>query len=76
MKSLMQSKLAKRLLVLVALTMTLTYLRAPTKAGAVSCQTECALIEDRCLESCGTPPPEGCFDECAVEYHECVAKCN
>jgi hypothetical protein len=79
MKRLWQSKLATRLLVLAALTMTLGYLRAPTQTRAserVSCVTECDLAEDRCLEGCGAPPPQGCFQACITERNECVAQCN
>jgi uncharacterized membrane protein len=76
MKSLLQSKLAKRLLMLVALAITLTYLRAPTKANADACTEECVRLSLYCIDNCGTPPEEGCLGVCQADYNACIARCD
>ena len=62
-------RLAAKLSLLIALTITLSYLNSPTKANAVTCQQLCYAGLDACLHSGGGY-------ECTVEYNECILKCN
>jgi hypothetical protein len=62
-------RLATKLSLLIALTLTMSYLRSPTRAHAFTCQQLCGFGLEACLHSGGGA-------ECTVQYNQCLAKCN
>jgi hypothetical protein len=66
--------LAKRLVLLFALVVTLAYLKNPPLSYALTCQQECLAWEHSCVAGCGSN--SSCSNECILEYKSCVNGCN
>jgi hypothetical protein len=69
----MHIRLAKRLVLLFALVVTLGYLKSPTRSYGETCTQECLAIEHACVASCGNS--SSCANECILEYKSCVNGC-
>jgi hypothetical protein len=67
-----KNRLARRLLLLLALSGALLYLRSPVRANAETCQQTCEMLLDTCLEYCEAPPCTICYNA----YDVCLEECN
>jgi hypothetical protein len=72
MKTVWQSKLAKRCLLLLALAGALVYLNTPAVAG--SCQQECYSEEQTCIQDCNQIG--WCIRGCLKNYYYCLQDCT
>jgi hypothetical protein len=68
-----KNRLAKRMLLLFVLTGTLLYLKAPTKAHAITCET-CLDDLQTCLTGCDGNGV--CRGECVNEFDACDDRCT
>lgn len=76
MKSIAQSKLTKRLLLLVVLSGVLAYLRQPDRAQAIvcPCQVSCEDGLFECDTACDGN--QSCLDDCSEQYLACAKFCQ
>jgi hypothetical protein len=72
MTSVLQSKLAKRAVLLFALITALAYLRTPAQAQG-GCVEMCLQQEITCDEACDGN--QNCLNECRAANEQCVENC-
>jgi len=76
MTSILQSKLAKKVVLLFALTAALVYLRTPGHVQAETCQQKCDFQFASCFSDCGFPANPNCTTACDTLYNRCLAGCR
>jgi hypothetical protein len=74
MANILQSKLAKKVVLLALLAATLAYLRAPVPAQAVSCVELCRIEEQECINACDGNA--GCEQRCEIDFVTCAGRCG
>jgi hypothetical protein len=73
MPGILQSKLAKKAVLLFALIAALAYLRTPTQVQALSCIQQCAEAGSQCKAACDENLE--CIGACIQAQNECVQNC-
>jgi hypothetical protein len=74
MTSILQNKLAKKIVLLAALTASFAYLRKPGDVHAQSCFEECSLQLTKCEQAC--EGQSGCDAGCIAAEVACLKNCH
>jgi hypothetical protein len=72
MGNILQNKLAKRVVLLLALTAALAYLRTPSEVQAATCEQNCESNYSNCAGGCTN---NQCLRFCAEEFGDCLKNC-
>jgi hypothetical protein len=73
MANVLQSKLTKKLILLVVLAGAFAYLKDPSLIYGATCTQTCLAEERACVAGCGGS--SNCSNECIFEYKSCVDSC-
>jgi len=73
MNNILQSKLAKKVVLLFVLTAALAYLRKPGEAQAATCEQNCQSNYSNCAGGCTN---NQCLRFCAEEFGYCLKSCG
>jgi hypothetical protein len=77
MTNILQSKLAKKVVLLLALTAALAYLRMPGRLQAGDCN-RCFIYLEECTAECATlgSGQEACDKICMNDFNSCLYSCE